>query len=86
MFQPLPAGNVGCVINFLLCAYNNETLIYTSDTGEEYGCEYREKPMSIEDNAKINDQSPITNKIIKDNQLLIVRDGKLFNAQGAQVK
>ena len=42
MFQPLPAGNVGCVINFLLCAYNNETLIYTSDTGEEYGCEYRE--------------------------------------------
>ena len=33
-----------------------------------------------------NDQSPITNKIIRDGQLFILRDGKTYNAQGALVK
>ena len=33
-----------------------------------------------------NDQSPITNKIIKDNQLLILRDGKMYNVMGVEVK
>ena len=33
-----------------------------------------------------NDQSPITNKIIRDGQLFILRDGKTYNAQGALMK
>ena len=33
-----------------------------------------------------NDQSPITNKIIRDGQLFILRDGKTYNAQGALIK
>lgn len=33
-----------------------------------------------------NDQSPLNNKIIKDNQLFILRDGKIYNAQGQLVK
>ena len=33
-----------------------------------------------------NDQSPITNKVIKDGQLLIIRAGKTYNAQGQIVK
>ena len=33
-----------------------------------------------------NDQSPITNKIIRDGQLLILRDGKTYNAQGIRVE
>ena len=33
-----------------------------------------------------NDQSPITNKIIKDNQILILRDGKTYTVDGRQVK
>ena len=33
-----------------------------------------------------NDQSPITNKVIKNGQLLIERGDELFNAQGARVK
>ena len=33
-----------------------------------------------------NDQSPVTNKIIKDNQLFIIRDGKTYNAQGMRVE
>ena len=33
-----------------------------------------------------NDQSPITNKVIKDGCLLIIRDGKTYNAMGQLVK
>jgi len=33
-----------------------------------------------------NDQSPMTNKIIKNGQLFIIRDGKTYNAQGIMVK
>lgn len=37
-------------------------------------------------NQITNDQSPMTNKVIKDGRLLILRNGKLFNAVGAEVK
>lgn len=37
-------------------------------------------------NQITNDQSPLNNKIIKDNQLFILRDGKIYNAQGQLVK
>jgi hypothetical protein len=33
-----------------------------------------------------NDQSPMTNKILRDGQLLIERNGKTFNAQGQVIK
>ena len=33
-----------------------------------------------------NDQLPITNKIIRDNRLIIIRDGGEYNAQGQIVK
>ena len=33
-----------------------------------------------------NDYSPITNKVIKDGQILILRDGKIYNAMGQIVK
>ena len=33
-----------------------------------------------------NDQSPMTNKVLRNGVLLIERDGKTFNAQGAQVQ
>ena len=29
-----------------------------------------------------NDQSPITNKVIRNGQLFILRDGKIYNAMG----
>ena len=37
-------------------------------------------------NQITNDQSPMTNKVIKDGRLLILRNGKTFNVQGAEVK
>ncbi|MBQ2068012.1 MAG: hypothetical protein II457_03735, partial [Paludibacteraceae bacterium] len=33
-----------------------------------------------------NDKSQLSNKILRDGQLLIIRDGKTYNAQGALVK
>ena len=33
-----------------------------------------------------NDLSPMTNKVIRDGQLFILRDGKTYNAQGVEVK
>jgi hypothetical protein len=44
-----------------------------------------EVPTGVEQTIT-NDQSPITNKIIRDGQLLIIRDGKTYNAQGALIK
>lgn len=50
MFQPLPIHIGGSVVNFLLCAYNDEKHIYTSEFGEKYGCEYNgEEPMFTSD-------------------------------------
>lgn len=40
MFQPIPIYSGGGVVNFLLCAYNDEKHIYTSEFGEKYGCYY----------------------------------------------
>ena len=42
-------------------------------------------PTGIEETIT-NHQSPITNKIIRDGQLFILRDGKTYNAQGALIK
>jgi len=74
MFQPLPNGGVGgCVVNFLLCAYNDEVQIYTSDTGEEYGCEYWQM-LATENIAAI----PSFSKILRNGQILILRGDKTY--------
>ncbi len=56
----------------------------------KYGCSYnrytvtvKEVPTSLE---QIRTQSPIANKIIIDNQLFIIREGSVYNAQGILVK
>ena len=38
------------------------------------------------ENQMVNDKSPMTNKIIKDGQLLILRDNKTYNVIGQMVK
>ena len=41
---PLPYA--GGFTSFLLCAYKNGEHIYTSEWGEQYGCEYNKKPIN----------------------------------------
>jgi hypothetical protein len=83
MFQPLPNGGIaGCVENFLLCAYNGEVQIYTSDTGEEYGCEYWQTLLATEN----IDVTPSSTKILRDGQLLILRGDKTYTLQGQIIR
>ena len=50
----------------------------------EFSATFQVKPSAID---HINQQSQITNqKLIKDGQLLILHDGKIFNAVGQEVK
>jgi len=47
-------------------------------------CILRGKPQGIDQTT--NDQGLTTNKVIKDGYLYIIRDGKIFNATGAEVR
>lgn len=85
MFQPIPNGGMGgCVVNFLLCAYNGQTQIYTSDTGEEYGCEYWKIAMDIENISSLSSLS--ATKILRDGQVLIERNGKTYTITGQETR
>jgi hypothetical protein len=84
MFQPLPNGGVaGCVVNFLLCAYNDETIIYTSESGEKYGCEYWSEHTAIN---HIEHEMPTSVKTFQNGQLLIRRGDKTYTATGQETK
>ena len=63
--------------------YNLEVKDSNNQTIQSYEGEFTTESTTALDN--INSQSPMTNcqKIIRDGQLLIIRDGKTYNAQGA---
>ena len=71
----------------LLCAYHNDECRYTTDNPEyvPLGCIYNEGDdiNAVED---ICVSAPSVQKIIKDGQLFILRDGKVYNAMGVEVK
>ena len=51
----------------------------------EIYAQWKKNEQGLEDQIT-NDQSPITDKIIRDGVLYIIRDGKLYTAQGQEVK
>ena len=71
----------------LLCAYHNDECRYTTDNPAyvPLGCIYNEGDdiNAVED---ICVSAPSVQKIIKDGQLFILRDGKVYNAMGVEVK
>lgn len=84
MFEPLPNGDIeGYVVNSLLCAYSGDLQLYTSESGEEYGCEYWSEPSAL---APITYKKSSAAKIFRDGQLYIVSEGRIFNAQGVEVR
>ena len=84
MFQPLPNGFIGgAVVNFLLCAYNNEMQIYVSDAGEEYSCEYWKLMDEAIDNVS---EDTSATKILRNKQIFILRGEKVYTLQGQEVK
>ena len=71
----------------LLCAYHNDECRYVTDNPNytPLGCVYNEGDV-INAVEHVSVSTPSVQKIIKDGQLLILRDGKTYNAMGVEVK
>lgn len=78
---------MGNFVTVLLCAYNNDECCYTTDNPgyTPLGCVYNEGDV-INAVEHISVSAPSIQKIIKDGQLLILRDGKMYNIMGMEVK
>ena len=68
---------------------SNSTLSIPSNhsvTMEDAACEIQAKgePTGIE--AVTGYGLPVTEKVLREGQMLIIRDGKIYNAQGVEVK
>lgn len=76
----------GMGTEWLLCAYRDDECRYTTDDPEyaPLGCVYNEGDVinAVED---VSVSAPSVQKIIKDGQLLIIRDGKTYNVMGVEV-
>ncbi len=73
-------------ISILLCAYHNDECRYTTDdlNYTSLGCVYNEGDV-INAVESVSVSAPSVQKIIKDGQLLILRDGKMYNIMGVEV-
>lgn len=71
----------------LLCAYHNDECRYVTDNPNytPLGCVYNEGDV-INAVEHVSVSTPSVQKIIKDGQLLILRDGKMYNIMGMEVK
>lgn len=70
----------------LLCAYYNDECIYTTDNPKyaPLGCIYNEGDI-INAVEIVTTPEPSVQKIIKEGQLLILRDGNTYNVMGMEV-
>ena len=76
----------GMGTEWLLCAYRDDECRYTTDDPEyaPLGCVYNEGDV-INAVESVSVSAPSVQKIIKDGQLLILRDGKTYNVMGVEV-
>jgi hypothetical protein len=77
----------GMGTDWLLCAYHNDVCHYTTDDPEymPLGCVYNEGD-AINAVENVSPSIPSAQKIIKDGQVLILRNGKTYTMQGQEVK
>ena len=77
----------GMGTNWLLCAYRDDECRYTTDNPEymPLGCIYNEGD-AINAVENVSPSIPSAQKIIKDGQVLILRNGKTYTMQGQEVK
>lgn len=77
----------GMGTEWLLCAYRDDECRYTTDDPEyaPLGCVYNEGDV-INAVESVSISAPSVQKIIKDGQLLILRDGQTYNVMGMEVK
>ena len=70
----------------LLCAYRNGEQVYASDYSEKFGCEFNGFISPWESIEKISSDLPSATKVLRDGQILIIRNGKTYTMQGQEVK
>jgi hypothetical protein len=77
----------GMGTEWLLCAYRDDECRYTTDDPEyaPLGCIYNEGD-AINAVENVSPSIPSAQKIIKDGQVLILRNGKTYTMQGQEVK
>ena len=77
---------MGNFVTVLLCAYNNDECCYTTDNPgyTPLGCVYNEGDV-INAVEGVSASTPSVQKIIKEGQLLILRDGKTYNVMGMEI-
>ena len=77
----------GMGTDWLLCAYHNDVCHYTTDDPEymPLGCVYNEGD-TINAVENVSPSIPSAQKIIKDGQVLILRNGNTYTMQGQEVK
>ena len=76
----------GMGTEWLLCAYRDDECRYTTDDPEyaPLGCVYNEGDV-INAVESVSVSAPSVQKIIKEGQLLIIRDEKTYNVMGVEV-
>lgn len=69
----------------LLCAYHNNDCCYTTDytSYASLGCVYNDSFFTATE--EVNSYAPSAQKIMYNGQLLILRDGKIYNITGVEV-
>jgi hypothetical protein len=81
-----PTLMVGNMSNILLCAYQNEEHIYTTiyPYYEVLGCVYNEGDI-ITTIEEVETPKPLVLKIIQNNEIFIIRNGKTYNIMGIKI-
>ena len=81
----IATDRIGSGTDVLLCAYRDNECIYTTSSSyyAPYGCVYNDPIFSATE--EVNAPTPSVQKIIKEGQLLILRDSKTYNVMGVEV-
>lgn len=82
-----PTSMTGNLSNVLLCAYQNEEHIFTTiyPSYEVLGCIYNEGDV-ITTTEKVETPKPLVQKIIRNSEIFIIRDGKTYNIMGIEIE
>ena len=90
MDGPIGTQNICDIADYgvfrLLCAYRNGEQVYASDYSEKFGCEFNGFISPWESIEKISSDLPSATKVLRDGQILIIRNGKTYTMQGQEVK
>jgi hypothetical protein len=82
-----PTSMDGNLSNILLCAYQNEEHIYATSHPfyEVLGCVYNEGDV-ITNIEEVKSKKTVVEKVIRNGQIFIIREGKTYNVMGIEVE